>query len=406
LDFAGTLIVQPGQTLTIHDADMANLGRLTELRGQAVIIAGGGLEIGDGERLIGTGQVHASLMVRAGGTLAPGLPVGALRVADLTLAPGATLELDIAGMRPGSYDQLIASGPVIIDLAFLRLHVGQFAAQAGTVFTLIANAGSATIQGLFVDSQGTPLPQGTRLQVGNLTATLSYVGGTQLNILELITAGPQFFIPVRVGGDAYLTLFIPAVTTIQVREEPPLVLVERGATEASSQVAVFDRASKARDIQLTSDVRLFFRIVDDALAIEMDQQFELDPEYLANLPSFFEAYRFPDGHYRIYLQEAGSEQVRLVLDVHVYEGKVVPENYREEERPFAPEPVRRDEQSEQAPESSDAPSQRTSPADDGDVPQSTLSIAHSTSHNDASTKPRHAQPNLGASARLLKKWCS
>ena len=52
---------------------------------------------------------------------------------------------------------------------------------------------------------------------------------------------------------------------------------------------------------------------------------------LRNLPELFNKYAFPDGHYRVYLQEAGSNRIRLILDVHVYEGRVVPENFRESE---------------------------------------------------------------------------
>jgi hypothetical protein len=409
LDFAGTLSVQPGQTLTIHDADLANLGQRTELRGNAVIVAAGGLQVDHGEQLIGTGRLQASLVVRSGGLLGPGFPLGSLQVVDLTLEPGAILDFEINGTRPGTYDQLVVAGPTIIDGAVLQLRLGQFNAAPGTVFTLIANSGSATIEGLFVDVQGTLLPHGTKLQVGGLQATLSYVGATQLNILELTTASPQFFIPVRVGGDTFLTLFIPSQTSFQIRPEPASLPVVRGMTEATaaSRVAT-DRVIRASDTTLMGDVRLFFRIFDDSLMIEMDQQFDLDPAFLANLPSLFETYRFPDGHYRIYLQEAGSEQVRLVLDVHIYEGNVVPENYREAEPPFASEPVQHDQQAQPTTdvpnEAEQASPEQVVPNSDKDAPPPTPSIQSPLGRGDAAIPP-DASALLSASARLLRKWC-
>ncbi len=113
-------------------------------------------------------------------------------------------------------------------------------------------------------------------------------------------------------------------------------------------------------------MRLFFRIYDDATDLESSQEFNLDPELLANLPSLFEKYEFPDGHYKIYLQEVGSERVRLVLDVHVYEGKVVPENFREAERPFVVESARPGDDSgasTAAQNDADSPSSAASDAD-------------------------------------------
>ena len=93
------------------------------------------------------------------------------------------------------------------------------------------------------------------------------------------------------------------------------------------------------DGQADQDVRLFFRIYDDGLGVELDEEFNLDPQLLADLPSLFQKFRFPDGHYKIYLQQVGSDRVRLVLDVHIHEGKVVPENYRDVERSLLVEPV-------------------------------------------------------------------
>ena len=60
---------------------------------------------------------------------------------------------------------------------------------------------------------------------------------------------------------------------------------------------------------------------------------------LADPLGVFRRHEFPNGHYKVYVQEPGSRRVRLVLDVHVYDGKVVPADYREEVAEPRPNPA-------------------------------------------------------------------
>ncbi len=195
--FAGTIIIQPGQSLTIRDADQAQLGRLTELRSGAILVAPGGVEVGSGERLTGTGTLQTHVFVAAGGVLAPGQPIGVLRVANITLQPGAILEMDLRGVQPQSYDRLIVVNGIQVEQALLQLNVGSFSIPPGAVFQLIENASPSAIGGFFLDVRGTLLTEGSSLQVGGIDATISYAGGTRLTGLVLVTRGEILFVPLR-----------------------------------------------------------------------------------------------------------------------------------------------------------------------------------------------------------------
>jgi hypothetical protein len=71
------------------------------------------------------------------------------------------------------------------------------------------------------------------------------------------------------------------------------------------------------------------RVVDDATGTESADRIDLDLELLNDPLSLFRTRNFPNGHYRIYLEEVRTRRVRLILDVHIFNGKVVPPNYRE-----------------------------------------------------------------------------
>jgi hypothetical protein len=56
--------------------------------------------------------------------------------------------------------------------------------------------------------------------------------------------------------------------------------------------------------------------------------------------AIFRERQFPNGHYRIYLEEIRTRRIRLILDVHIYNGRVVPPNFRQgggEKRESGPE---------------------------------------------------------------------
>jgi hypothetical protein len=96
----------------------------------------------------------------------------------------------------------------------------------------------------------------------------------------------------------------------------------------------------AAELQRQEEYRFFLIVVDDILDAESEERIDLSLEMLSDPLSLFRTRRFPNGHYREYLEEIRTRRVRLILDVHIFNGKVVPPNYREgagEKQPGADE---------------------------------------------------------------------
>ena len=127
-----------------------------------------------------------SVTVNDRGTLAPGDSSGILTVqGSLKLAPGATYLVDLNGTAVGSlYDQTAVSGSVNLSFANLSLRVG-FAPAAGNQFTIINNAGTTGITGIFIG-----LSEGATLSAGGANFTISYRGGDG-NDVVLTSAVPE-----------------------------------------------------------------------------------------------------------------------------------------------------------------------------------------------------------------------
>lgn len=79
------------------------------------------------------------------------------------------------------------------------------------------------------------------------------------------------------------------------------------------------------------ELRLFLRIVDEVTGEELEREFALPLDALDDpIGIFTRRFQFPNGHYRVYLEEIQTRRVRLIIDVHVYEGRVVPPDFRDD----------------------------------------------------------------------------
>jgi hypothetical protein len=93
-----------------------------------------------------SGQGTVESVTAIGGTFAPS--PGILSVAgSVTLFASTTFSATLNGADPGSYSQVIASGPVDLGGSTLELTLG-FAPQVGDAFTLLSSA-SGPIIGTF-----------------------------------------------------------------------------------------------------------------------------------------------------------------------------------------------------------------------------------------------------------------
>ncbi len=339
-DFAGTLLVAGGDNVTLRDADLAGLGVLTMIAENGLLTALGGVEVGSGERLAGFGSVRGNVIVLAGGTVTPGASPGAVSTqnGDVQLLAGSIFLVEVNGTVPGGeFDQLRVQGTVDVSGAVLGLSGGSFRPPTGTVFTLIENDDSAGVRDQ-VTGQFFGLAEGATVRFGGIEATISYVGGTGNDVTLTVTdnlkiirnPAPDVAI-VRDqsggGGAASFSQRAEAVPVIQIETARPVAIAQ--STDARPQ---------ALESRSTERLQVFLKVVDEVTGQEEGQPVDLDPQVIDDVLGFFQRYRFPNGRYRIYLQEAGKSP-RLIIEISIRDGRAVsPEALSAPARPAAPAP--------------------------------------------------------------------
>ena len=129
---------------TIVEAGVLRLAGLGDLAGDYQIAVGGALEVAGGHaftatsRLAGAGEVRGDIDMP--GTIAPGgATVGGLSFADsLSLAATSVVEVDLAGLLPGSqYDAIAVGGDLALDGSLEVLLGAGFAPVLGAAFTIL-----------------------------------------------------------------------------------------------------------------------------------------------------------------------------------------------------------------------------------------------------------------------------
>jgi hypothetical protein len=106
-------------------------------------------------------------------------------------------------------------------------------------------------------------------------------------------------------------------------------------SSGTERSAAFETQTVTVESAVGKDQRLFFRRVNAAGKESPDVNLRQDLLGGGLLDVFR---RFPNGHYRVYLQDANSDRVRLIREIHVYQGRIVPADFREDtgERPSSP----------------------------------------------------------------------
>lgn len=150
------------------------------------------------------------------------------------------------------------------------------------------------------------------------------------------------------GEGAFFAIKIVESVIIPVasRQSTTVYIATTSSTTTVATGATFEFVAATFETGATEDYRLFMQVVDDvaertrqadrsdpaarsAPGADDTQEFPLPIELLNDPLSIFRERKFPNGHYRIYLEELRTGRVRLILDVHIYEGRVVPENFRD-----------------------------------------------------------------------------
>jgi autotransporter-associated beta strand protein len=99
-----------------------------------------------GARLSGNGPVHGTLTLNAGGTVAPGAPIGALQAQNLDMPTGSTLEIELSVANPtGVLDQLqVHSNVTLAGTLHVISPVPLSLGQQFTVLTYFSRTGTFT----------------------------------------------------------------------------------------------------------------------------------------------------------------------------------------------------------------------------------------------------------------------
>jgi hypothetical protein len=177
-----------GAQIDYYDTELVGIQATTQLLtlNHATYVVGPSIKVtsavnvNDGGTLTGGSAggitLSAGLAVADGGTVAPADPgtgVGILGTRTASFYQGSTLVIEMDGPSAGDgYSQLSVSGTVSLDNPTLEVHLTGFAPQAGQTFTIIANHGSAAVQGTF-----NGLAEGATFVAGGHRFRISYQGG-------------------------------------------------------------------------------------------------------------------------------------------------------------------------------------------------------------------------------------
>ena len=131
------------------------------------------------------------------------------------------------------------------------------------------------------------------------------------------------------GVTFFITVVDSVIVPVDSRETTQILITNTTTTTSISRSAHFEFVVASFEGQVFEEFRLFMRVVDDVENRESDDEFDL-PNYILDDPfRLFRERTFPNGHYRIYLEEVRTGRVRLILECHIYEGRVVPQNFRD-----------------------------------------------------------------------------
>ena len=131
------------------------------------------------------------------------------------------------------------------------------------------------------------------------------------------------------GAFAFIKVVESEIIPVELRKVTTAVVSNTTVVGTSSFGERLDFVTSQFEAQTFGGFRLYFRVVDDATGIEFGD-FTLPNEAIADpLSAMTGDVRFPNGHYRIYLEDLRTKRSRMIREVHIYEGRVVPPNFRQ-----------------------------------------------------------------------------
>lgn len=166
----GKTIVSNGILQIGVNGSISNSPTIEAVGSGTLALPAGGYTFLSGQTVRGTGKISGGLILGTGATLAPGMSAGTLTVSnDVSILSGSFFAVEIDGISPGQYDQLLMSGSV--DTLTLG---GTLQVTDSAVFTPVLDvfpiiAGFDTLSGTF---QG--LPDNSLISTANNTFRINY----------------------------------------------------------------------------------------------------------------------------------------------------------------------------------------------------------------------------------------
>jgi hypothetical protein len=148
------------------------------------------------------------------------------------------------------------------------------------------------------------------------------------NVVEEIAASrTDFFTLPGIGGLGFVKVVQAVIVPVELRA-PMVEPVTRSAPAfTASSRALNESTTTTFESGTQEEYRIFMRVVDDVLGTE-SEDIPLDLSVLDDPVAIFRRTRFPNGHYRVYLEEIKTRRTRVILDVYIYNGRVVPPDFR------------------------------------------------------------------------------
>ena len=141
------------------------------------------------------------------------------------------------------------------------------------------------------------------------------------------------------GAFQFIKVVKNEIVPVERRENVPLALTTTTVTSIDNSRSEAELVTTRVEDERAQGYRLFFVLVDDVRNQELPERYEVPFDALADpVQLFTRRYRFPNGHYRLYLEDLKTRRDRLILDIHIYEGRAVPPDFRENAAEGQPAP--------------------------------------------------------------------
>jgi hypothetical protein len=132
------------------------------------------------------------------------------------------------------------------------------------------------------------------------------------------------------GAFQFIKVVKSEIVPVERREIAPQALTTATVMSLENARSESEVISTRVEDEQVQGYRLFFVLVDDVRDQELPQRYEVPFDALADpVELFTRRYRFPNGHYRLYLEDLRTRRDRLILDINIYEGRAVPPDFRD-----------------------------------------------------------------------------